>query len=353
MDVTGLLVVLLIGLVLALAGAAAYTCFVLTHPPRRTFAFALSRNLPPDPSAVRIAEGAGSGLNPGESPSGPEGTLAQRPLEFSSWTFRSRGLDLPVWDVPGRAPGGPTVIASHGWSDSRIVALRVLPALLPHCGRIIMWDLPGHGEAPGVCSLGTREADDLCALVRIAGDEQDRRAPIVLCGASLGAGVSIVAATRGGVAGVIAEAPYRVPIVPARNVMRFSAMPHRVVLPIAMGVLGVRFGYGLSWCRQGWSRRFDRARFAEELEIPLLVLHGSDDPVCPPEDGERIAGAAPQGSFISVPGAAHNNLWTERRFAEVCGAAVGRFLAQFPAAPTPACEGVRPDESVVRGASMP
>src|SRR4051794_26963303 len=109
MDLTGLLLVMLIGLVSAIIAAVAYTCVVLSRPPRKTFAYAIARGVPSDPSELPQAD--------------------ETPVRFTSWSFVSRGLSLPVWDIEGRARDGPIVIVSHGWSDSRIVALRTVPSL--------------------------------------------------------------------------------------------------------------------------------------------------------------------------------------------------------------------------------
>lgn len=342
MDSASLLILLLIGLILAWAAALAYTCWVLSCPPRRTFAYALTRNIPSDPSGVLLA-----------SDRDPITALAshnrevQPPahaIDFASWTFKSRGRDLPVWDVPGLNPNGPTVIVSHGWSDSRVVALRTLPALLPHSRRIVLWDMPGHGEAPGVCSLGTREVEDLLVLVQTVREggahnqEETGDPPIILYGSSLGAGVSIAAAAADThVRAVVAEAPYRFPIVPARNVMRFMALPGggRAILPVVMGILGLRWGHGLSWCRAPWSKRFDRASLAALLHCPLLVIHGENDPVCPSAGGQQIAEAAREAKMVLVPGAAHNNLWTEPIFVEQCTAALRDFLRKNQSASLP------------------
>lgn len=46
---------------------------------------------------------------------------------------------------------------------------------------------------------------------------------------------------------------------------------------------------------------FDRAETAKKLRVPLLVLHGAEDLVCPPEDGQQIS-AAGGGEFVPVPG---------------------------------------------------
>jgi len=76
--VAGLLILLLVGLAtfwIACVGGAAW---MLTHPPRRTYASAVARGRP----------GA-----PDELPNGGR--------VYESWLLSSRGLSLPVWDMPG------------------------------------------------------------------------------------------------------------------------------------------------------------------------------------------------------------------------------------------------------------
>lgn len=304
-DAAGLAILLSSGLAAAVAAGAAHTAYTLTHPPRRTFSWALARSLPSTPAEIR-------------TPDRPDG------YPFESWPLRSRGRDLHVWDLRGDDPAGPAIIFTHGWGDSRVTSLARVPHLVPLASRLLLWDLPGHGDSPGACALGVREADDLLALIERVGPDR----PIVLHGFSLGAGVSIAAALREPrVAAVIAEAPYRVPIVPARNVLRAAGLPWRITLPLAMALLGLRAGHGLSWATPRTGATFDRARLAAELRIPLLVLHGDRDAVSPPADGQAIARAAPRGTLEFVPGAGHLNLWTDPAHAARSAAAVARFLA--------------------------
>lgn len=310
MDLPGLLLLLATGLLLFVLAVSAITAWTLTHPPRRTYSWAVMRGIPGDPAEVRVPDG---------------------PVTFESWEFESRGRRLPVWDVVGHCPSGPVCVLTHGWGDSRVVALSRLPALLASCSRVVMWDLPGHGASPGVCTLGTRECDDLAALLaRLAGDSSP---PLLLYGSSLGAGVSIVVAAKSaaqfGVVGVIAEAPYRVPRVPAERVLALRGLPWRWNVPIAMAGLGLWLGAGLSWLRTRGAGGFDRVEHAARLGVPLLVIHGTDDEVCPIEDGRAIAAAAPggRGRLLEVQGAAHNNLWTDDRFIPECAGAVAEFVA--------------------------
>lgn len=307
MDVIGLLMLLAAGLGVFAAAVIGFTLRALTRPPRRTYSWAVARGVPGEPPEVRVPWGR---------------------VEYLSWSFASRGRDLPVWDIRGARPDGPTAVLTHGWGDSRVVALSRLPALLACCRRVVMWDLPGHGDAPGACTLGTRECDDLVALLERLGTAE----PLVLYGSSLGAGVSVVAAARDGarlgIVGVIAEAPYRVPRVPAERVLALRGLPWRWNLPAVMAMVGLRNGYGLSWLSRAGAGGFDRALHASRLSVPLLVIHGSDDEVCPIEDGRAIAAAVPEGRgrLLEIAGASHNNLWTDDRCIPACAAAVAEFV---------------------------
>ncbi|HED53985.1 MAG TPA: alpha/beta hydrolase [Phycisphaerales bacterium] len=297
---SGLLELLGLGLVLAWLLGVAVTSWLITHPPRRTYASAVSRDRPGDPGEIPGFRGS-----------------------YETWYFRSRGRDLPVWDIPGRHPDGPTLIMTHGWSDGKVGALVRIPDVLDYCSRIIAWDMPGHGEAPGRCDLGVGEVEDLVTLIREIGDAED----VVLFGWSLGGGVSIAAGAELGekVRCVIAEAPYRLAITPARNVMQTSAMPWRPTLWPAMWVLALLGRRPLNWA--GHWERFDRAKLAARLRCPLLVIHGEDDPICPTEDGRQIASASPQGTFVMIPHGTHNGLWTDESVRESTIQAVTSFLS--------------------------
>lgn len=302
MDLLGLALILLVGFLVGVALLAVYTVRTLSRPPRRGYAYALARNLPADPRELRFLDPAGGGAE-------------RLGAAFEQFTFRSRGVDLPVWDIRGCSDDGPTIILAHGWGDSRVVSLCRAPTLLRLSRRLILWDLPGHGDTSATtrCSLGMHEPDDLAALIETVADR-----PLILYGHSLGAGVSIEAAARlgpGVVAGVIAEAPYSSPDTPARNVMRLARLPYRLNLPLAMAVL---------------RPRFDRTARAADLRVPLLVIHGDSDLVCPVEDARAIAAAA-NATLVVVPGGGHVDLFTNDALRPQTEAAITAFLASLPA----------------------
>jgi pimeloyl-ACP methyl ester carboxylesterase len=266
---------------------------------------------------------------------------------FAEWSITHRGATCPVWDITGDDPRGPVIVFSHGWGDSRIGALSRVQALAPHASRLIAWDMPGHGDATGACSLGIREADALRALLAQLTPAPEVPQRVVLYGWSLGAGVSIAAAKALGsaetlksgmespnpssdpgpqVVGVIAESPYRDAPTPARSVLETQGLPLRANLVPALWCIGLDAGAGNVLTRR--DPRFDRAALAQSLRersIPLLVLHGDADPISPLADARAISDAG-GGTLEVVAGAGHFGLWTDPRFAPSVAAAVIRWL---------------------------
>ncbi len=300
MNWLGLAILLLEGLAIVFFAGVLFVVVSLTRPPRRGYAYAVSRGLPGTPAEL-----------------GPPLGVSRA---FEEWTFRSQGMDLRAWDIPGDDANGPVAIFTHGWGSSRVRSLLRVPGLAAVCSRMVLWDLPGHGDSPGSCSLGTREVDDLLALIEVVAGRGARSGgarPVVLVGSSLGAGISIAAAARSGpgvLAGVIAQAPYRTPIVPAANVLRERGFPVGLVLPVAVALVGLRWGEGVSWASARTARRFDRLEHARRVRVPLLVVHGSADTTAPLEDGRAIATAAPSGRLEVIEGGGHNDLWTDERW---------------------------------------
>lgn len=333
----GLLLLLLAGLVTAIALTTVMLIHRLTHPPRKTYAWAVSRSKPGTPAEL--------------SP----------PRAFEPTLLRLNSSELPAWRIPGDDPTGPLIIHTPGWGDSRLGVLPRLHALTPHASHVITWDPPGLGEAEGTCHLGVLEPHLLAQLIEqeLEADPTLTDRGIVLFGSSLGAGVSIVTAAASSTdattgtsrfavrlsdrarqtlasprSAVIAEAPYREAPTPARNVMKLSALPFAINGPIAFALLAIilqdRPAKALAAITKGW-RGYDRARHAKNLRCPLLVLHPEHDEVSPLEDGKAIANAAPNAKLAVIHQGAHNTLWTDETTREATTTAVTDFLRSLRA----------------------
>jgi alpha-beta hydrolase superfamily lysophospholipase len=68
-----------------------------------------------------------------------------------------------------------------------------------------------------------------------------------------------------------------------------------------------------------------------DVALPLLVLHGGDDPICACEGSERFAAAARSARFIRYPGLRHE-IFNEPSFRDVL-ADVASFLEERLAGP--------------------
>jgi len=307
----GLAELLGIGLALAIAIATWMVVWRLRHPPRRTYAWAIAKGVPGDPSEL------------------------DAPRMFVATELAvGGGIRCAAWDIRGDRPDGPAIICTPGWGDSKIGVLPRIDALCAHASRVIAWDPPGSGETPGTCPMGTREPAMVLEIARWLRREE-RVTRTIAHGWSLGGGVAVVAAgmdaPRGEnlIDGVISESPYRFPWTPAFRVMRAAALPWRINGPIAMGALGVRLGVGPRWSGHGG---FDRAEWAKLVRVPMVVIHGTADDICPIDDGRAIADSArAHARFVVIDGGGHNDLWADDRWKSVVADATGALVLEIAA----------------------
>ncbi|GAB4193024.1 MAG: alpha/beta hydrolase [Phycisphaeraceae bacterium] len=291
----GLLVLLLVAVVLLWLIGAVALVYALGHPPRKTFAVALAQGDPTEPADLE--------------------------LDAEAVTFSlSDGSRSPGWVIKGSATDGPTVVILHGYGDSRYGSLLRVPLVQPFSRKVVVFDLPGQGESESKRGYGgLREPRDVLAVLsQLEPGDAER---IVLLGASMGAGVAIAAAAeaagelRRAIIGVIAESPYRFWDEPLHNLFRFRRYPRRPIIPLA--------GLWFRLTAKGF-REFDRAGYAGRLNCPLLVLHGSEDRLCPVTSAKQIADAASHGRLVLIEGAGHNDMACE--FADVYARAIGDFM---------------------------
>jgi pimeloyl-ACP methyl ester carboxylesterase len=303
-DLLHLLALLGLGLLLFVVVTTILVLRLLVLPRRKGYGWAVARGRPSEPGEANLPTSS-----------------------VDEWIVCSRGVDLPVWSIRNEAnPAGPTIVITYAWGESRVTALDWAEALYRHAGRIVLWDLPGHGEAGGWSTLGLREPADLRAVLGSLGTAAAERgdgaeqgeAGVILLGISMGGGIAIACgaelctdrppqSTRTDrlstacpgtvpIAGVIAVGPPRRVIDAARRLVRQVGLPWLAGGWPAMRLLGLRLG------RPGW---FDRIEPARRLSAPLLVLTGSADVLCPPEVGRSLAEAAPRGRFVELPNIKH------------------------------------------------
>lgn len=320
----GLAILFAWGAVLVLSVGSAALVYTMLHPKRKTYAHALACGVPGDP--------------------GEMGWAARE----ISYDFPD-GTSSPAWLIEGENPVGPVVVFIHGWSSSRVMALSRIAPVVKDASQVVVYDLRGHGESTAPrCHMAKTEVDDLLTIINQIECRDEMGAgkrPLVLFGISMGAVIAIGAAscdTKCQIAGVIAESPYRTVIEPIVGHLRRRGL---VPYPFAwIGWLAVA-------CFRGDRRAFDRVMRAARVNAPLLVLHGTLDPLSRFESGQKIAHAAGAGTFVPFEGGGHGDLvsvdsrkyfkairgflvdLTSRNMSSVCADTIQESVACEPVAP--------------------
>ena len=262
-------------LVIVVLGSAGVLWAIL-RPRRKTFAVAVALDCPTEPAEL---------------------DLSGEPATFNL----PGGHTSPGWIIKGDKPGGPTVLVLHGHRDSRYGALYRAKDLAPYAGHVVVFDWPAHGDCTAKwMTCGQREpADAIAVLDGLPPELTDK--PVVLFGYSLGGQIAVkTAGVYDRFAAVIADSPYRFWASPIKMRGRKLGYPVLIFLPLV--AVGLRL--------IGSLKDFDRARYAAQIKVPLLVLHGTDDRICPHEEGRQLAEAAPRGEFVSIEGGRHIRLLT-------------------------------------------
>lgn len=274
-----------------------YTAWSLLHPPARTYAWALHRNQPGDPSEL------------------------DHPLTYEPITLKSNNQTLHAWKIKALNQSGPRLVLIHGWGSSSIGALPRIPHLANLASEIITLDLPGHGESTGTSQMGTTEHNDLHNLLSSLDDPK----PTIIYGWSMGAGIALRFARdfsdQHNIKAVIAESPYINAITPARNVIHLRGLPTKLNLKPAITLIGILKRVGPYW------KGFPRDQIAANLNFPLLIIHGSEDPVSPLADAKAVAAATPNATLLEIKEAGHNNIWTTPDFTEQANQAIQNFIS--------------------------
>jgi hypothetical protein len=217
---------------------------------------------------------------------------------------------LPSPVEPDEGAGRYTVLMCHGNAGN--ISHRLDRAVLMHSNLatdVLLFDYRGFGKSSGSPNEpGTY--DDARTAYRYLVDER-RVSPerVVLFGESLGAAVALQLATEVDAAGLVLEAPF--------TSIRDMA---KAVYPFVPN---------------GWVRtRYENVEKIPALEVPLLVIHGTEDPTVPFAQGKRLFEAAPEPKrLLPVEGAGHSDNFLVGR--DVYWPAWQQFLASLNGNPRP------------------
>jgi fermentation-respiration switch protein FrsA (DUF1100 family) len=261
--------------------------------------------------------------DPGDPPMSPSevdldawmfSTPSDAGLDYSDVSYTSPVGDMEAWLVPASVPSTTWAIHVHGWRADRREVIRSLGAF--HRADVTSLVIsyrndPGAPPDPtGRYRFGQSEWADLEGAVRYALDNgaQD----IVLSGFSTGGAVALAFMNESDLADDVTAIVLDSPNLDFGHVVKTEASRTDLVpgLPVkvpgsltaaAMAIAELR--YGVDW---------DAIDYVEAgaVDVPVLILHGTDDTTVPLSISQRFEAANPDSvTMIATEGAAHVRSW--------------------------------------------
>jgi fermentation-respiration switch protein FrsA (DUF1100 family) len=191
----------------------------------------------------------------------------------------SDGLRLEARYSPARGDL-PTLVFFHGNGDNLSGAFAATGELADAGYGLLLVEYRGYGGNPGSPTEAGLYRDGEAALQWLV----DRKVPpghVVLIGNSLGSGVATQLAMTQDVAGLVLISGFA-------SLAEVAAL-HIRIFPVRLLLLD----------------RYDNAAKLPRVAAPVLVLHGTEDRLIPPAQGEALARAARRSTLVLVPHAGH------------------------------------------------
>ena len=228
--------------------------------------------------------------------------------------------DAPAWLIPAENPSDRWVIQVHGRAVTRQETLRAVPAFRNAGYNSLLVSYRNDGEAPasgdGRYGLGDTEWLDVEAAIEFAASRGAQN--IVLMGWSMGGAIVLQTLSRTEHGELLSGVVLDSPVVAWADVVAFQGDILGLPAPIASGameVMGQRWGGVLTG--QASPIDFDRLDFvarADELTVPILLMHSDDDGYVPSTGSRALAAQRPDiVTFVPFSVARHTKLWNYDR----------------------------------------
>jgi fermentation-respiration switch protein FrsA (DUF1100 family) len=195
------------------------------------------------------------------------------------------GLTLSAWWVPAtESPNGSTIVVFHGNGGNRTDRAPLARALAGREYGVLLMDYRGYGGNPGSPSEAGLLLDAEAAVAYAMSRHDVDPDRLVYFGESLGAAVAIAVAQEHPPAALVLRSP-------------FTSLPD---------VASVHYPYlptGLLLRDQ-----YPNIDTITTLDIPVLVIAGSQDTIVPIAQSREVFNAAPGPKrFVTIEGADHND----------------------------------------------
>jgi uncharacterized protein len=256
---------------------------------------------------------------------------AARRGRWGGWFYLTPGeLDVPVEDVDIPTPNGPApawvvraddpdapwAVLVHGRGVTRAETIRAVPVFRAAGYSVVLASWRNDGVAPrspdGRYGLGSTEWEDVDAVLRwLAGSGASS---VVLMGWSMGGAVVLQTLVRSGFAHLVDGVVLESPVVDWQAVLKSQSQLLRLPRPVrkvAQRLLRTPVLHRLTGLRQPVDlRELDMVARADELTVPILLMHSDDDGFVPSSASHRLAAARPDLVRLEVQTTArHTKLW--------------------------------------------
>ncbi|MEX1670501.1 alpha/beta hydrolase [Zhongshania guokunii] len=219
----------------------------------------------------------------------PQQQLLRSPADVGlSYQEASIALDggdtVHGWWLPAAGNAQATVLFAHGNAENISTHLASVYWLPARGVNVLLIDYRGYGKSIGSPSVVNAQLDVVAGLAWLAGQASERDTPWFVLGQSLGASVAGVAVARSGnkypnMAGLVLDAGFS----------RYGDIAQEIAA-----------GNWLTWSFQCFARwgMPDGQDLIDELAaiapLPLLIIHGRQDPVVPYAHAAALYKAAQQ-----------------------------------------------------------
>lgn len=237
-------------------------------------------------------------------------------LGYEDVTVATDRGEAPAWLIPAAEPTGRWAILVHGRGVRRQETLRAAPVFHAAGYTSLLISYRNDGDAPasadGRFGLGDTEWRDVEAAIEYA--LRHGATGIVLMGWSMGGAIALQAATRaahdGRLLGVVLESP----VIDWADVVAYQALLLRLPAPVVQGalvVLGRRWGRIVTGLHLPIDfPRLDFVARADDLSLPILILHSDDDGYVPSAPSRKLAERRPDiVTLVPFAVARHTKLW--------------------------------------------
>ncbi|MDR4516618.1 MAG: alpha/beta fold hydrolase [Nitrosomonas sp.] len=236
----------------------------------------------------------------GSAPTAPETLLTDLPVHAVRIPAPD-GTNVHGWLVYGKGGNG-AILLVHSIRSNRVEMLSRARFLNAQGYHVLLIDLQAHGETPGSrITFGARESDNVDAAVNYLHSTFPNER-IGAIGVSLGAAAIVLAKQDLRLNAVILESLHPTLEEAVENRLKlFLGQPGSFFLPLVLTQIAFFSDTPIE--------QLDPIKHINNLNVPLLIISGTNDKHTPPTETERLFAAArePKELWI-VPGAGHFNM---------------------------------------------